>query len=176
MSSTPTYPVGTIAKLLMIGERQVQHLTSIGVIPKADRGRYELAGAVQGYIKYLKDRSLGGGRDGAIDYHTEKARLIKMQADLAALELAKKEAQVTTVDQVEKMVTKAFAEVRAGMRNLPGRTVTLLIGETDERRFKKILLEEIDSVLEALANTDLTAADDDDVSAQSIETDDDDEI
>lgn len=159
MSATPTYPVGTIAKLLMIGERQVQHLTSLGVIPKAERGRYELAGAVQGYIKYLKDRSLGGGRDGVIDYHTEKARLIKLQADLAALELAKKEGEVTTVDQVEKMVTKAFAEVRAGMRNLPGRTVSLLIGETDERRFKQVLMEEIDAVLVSLANMDVTVVD-----------------
>lgn len=173
-SGAATYPVGTIAKLLMIGERQVQHLTSIGVIPKADRGRYELAGAVQGYIKYLKDRSLGGGRDGAIDYHTEKARLIKLQADLAALDLAKKEAQVTTIDQVERMVTKAFAEVRAGIRNLPGRTVSLLIGETDERRFKRVLLEEIDAVLVSLANMDLTPEEEE--ANQATPFDDEDEI
>lgn len=171
MSATPTYPVGTIAKLLMIGERQVQHLTTLGVIPKAERGRYELAGAVQGYIKYLKDRSLGGGRDGPIDYHTEKARLIKLQADLAALELAKKEGQVTTIDQVEKMVTRAFAEVRAGMRNLPGRTVSMLIGETDERRFKQVLMEEIDSVLVSLANMDLILPDDDAEPEQPAEID-----
>lgn len=159
MSAAPTFPVGTIAKLLMISERQVQWLTKEGIIPKAERGRYELAGAVQGYIKYLKDRSVGGGRDGAIDYHAEKARLTKLQADTAELGLAKEQGLVTTVDQVERMVTKAFAEVRAGMRNLPGRSVSLLIGETDERRFKRVLMQEIDQVLETLATIDLTAGD-----------------
>jgi phage terminase Nu1 subunit (DNA packaging protein) len=167
--SAATYPVGTIAKLLMISDRQVQHLTSLGVIPKAERGRYELAGSVQGYIRYLKDRSIGGGRDGVIDYHTEKARHMKFQADLAALELAKKQGQVTTVDQVEKMVTKAFAEVRAGMRNLPGRTVSMLIGETDERRFKQVLMEEIDAVLESLAEADLYDEEDPDEEADEID-------
>ena len=155
--ATPTFPVGTIAKLLMISDRQVQALSKEGIIPKAEHGRYELAPAVQGYIKYLKDRSIGGGRDGVIDYHAEKARLTKLQADQAELALAKEQAQVTTLDQVERMVTKAFAEVRAGMRNLPGRTVSLLIGETDERRFKSVLMGEIDQVLEALATIDLTA-------------------
>jgi phage terminase Nu1 subunit (DNA packaging protein) len=159
MSAVPTFPVGTIAKLLMISERQVQWLTKEGIIPKAERGRYELAGAVQGYIKYLKDRSVGGDRGGAIDYHAEKARLTKLQADTAELTLAKEQSQVTTLDQVERMVTKAFAEVRAGMRNLPGRTVSLLIGETDERRFKSVLMDEIDQVLETLANADLTKLD-----------------
>jgi phage terminase Nu1 subunit (DNA packaging protein) len=162
MSEAPTFPVATIAKLLMIGERQVQHLTATGVIPKSDRGRYELAGAVQGYIKYLKDRSIGGARDGVIDYHTEKARHIKFQADLAELTLAKEQGQVTTVAQVERMTTKAFAEVRAGMRNLPSRTVSLLIGETDERRYKRVMLEEIDQILEVLAKTDLLSVDDED--------------
>ena len=155
-NGAPTFPVGTIAKLLMISERQVQWLTKEGIIPKAERGRYELASAVQGYIKYLKDRSVGGARDGNIDYHVEKARLTKMQADTAELMLAKEKGQLTTVSQVEKMVSKAFAEVRAGMRNLPGRTVSLLIGETNERRFKEVLLAEIDQALEAMANADIT--------------------
>ena len=59
MSSAATYPVSTIAKLLMLTERRVQQLTADGVIPKPERGRYELIPAVQGYIKYLRARTLG---------------------------------------------------------------------------------------------------------------------
>lgn len=36
------------------------------------------------------------------------------------------------------------------MRNLPQRTVSMLIGETDERRFKSVLMGEIDEVLKSL--------------------------
>jgi phage terminase Nu1 subunit (DNA packaging protein) len=52
------------------------------------------------------------------------------------------------------------------MRNLPSRTVSLLIGETDERRYKRVLLEEIDQILEVLAKADLLAIDDDDPDLQ----------
>jgi phage terminase Nu1 subunit (DNA packaging protein) len=40
------------------------------------------------------------------------------------------------------------------------RSVTQLIGETDERKFKKILLAEVDASLEVLASMDINAEDD----------------
>lgn len=89
-----------------------------------------------------------------------RRRRLAAETAKAELELAKARDMVAPLDQVERMVAKAFAQVRAGMRNLPGRTVTQLIGETDERRFKSVLLNEIDQVLEALASASL--ADDED--------------
>ena len=56
--SAATYPVATIAKLLLLTERRVQQLTREGVLPRADRGRYELAPVVQAYVRYLRDRML----------------------------------------------------------------------------------------------------------------------
>ena len=52
-------------------------------------------------------------------------------------------------------MARAFAEVRAGMRNLPQRTVSMLIGETDERRFKSVMMGEIDEVLKSLVTASL---------------------
>src|SRR3970282_753223 len=57
-----TYPVAVISKLLDLTPRRVQHLANEGVIPRAEKGRYELVPAVRGYIRYLRDRSIG--RDG----------------------------------------------------------------------------------------------------------------
>lgn len=153
-AATPTYPVATIAKLLMLSDRRVQQLTSEGVIPKAERGRYELAPAVQGYIRYLQDRSHRGS-DSPIDYHVEKARLTKAQADTAEIELAKARADVASVAQIERNLSGLFAEVRSNLRNVPDRVVSALIGMTDEREFKTILLREIDLVLTALAESDV---------------------
>lgn len=153
--------ISRLGAVIGIGDRQIQTLAKEGIIPKAARGKYDLEKCAKGYIEWLKNKSIAGGRDGPIDYHAEKARHVKLQADLAELTLVKEQGLVTTVAQVEKMVTKAFAEVRAGMRNLPGRCVSLLIGETDERRFKRVMLEEIDAVLETMANADLTGIEDD---------------
>ena len=98
-----------------------------------------------------------------------KRRKLAAETAKAELELAKARDLVAPLDQVERMVAKAFAQVRAGMRNIPGRTVTMLVGETDERRFKTVLLQEIDQVLEALSNT--TLADQDEAGDDDEETD-----
>jgi phage terminase Nu1 subunit (DNA packaging protein) len=91
-----------------------------------------------------------------IQKRTATARMLQ-----AELELAKAMGQVAPLDQMERNLSKLFAELRANMRNIPGNIVTQLIGETDERRFKQVLLQEIDQALEAMANADLAADDDD---------------
>lgn len=161
MAVTPTYPVKTIAKLLMLTERRVQQLTAEGVIPKAERGRYELAPAVQGYIRYLQERSLRSDVS-PVDYHVEKARLTKLQADKAALELAIAKAEVAPVADFRKAEARGNAIIRNNMRNLPQRVVVQLLGETNETRFKQVLLAEIDAALVASANTDISLEDDED--------------
>lgn len=153
-TAAPTYPVATIAKLLLLSDRRVQQLTKKGVIPKAERGRYELAPAVQGYVRFLQERSLRSDSS-PIDYHMEKARLTKAQADSAEIEAAKARQDVASVKQIEKNLAGLFAEVRTNIRNIPDRVVSSLIGMTDEREFKNILAREIDLALDALAESDV---------------------
>jgi phage terminase Nu1 subunit (DNA packaging protein) len=154
-AKTPTYPVGTIAKLLLISERRVQQLTRDGVIPRADRGRYELAPAVQGYIRFLQERTIGGGNSGPIDYHAEKARLTKAQADTAEIELARARGEVAPVAEFEKATTRLMAIIRANVMNVPARAVLQLLGETDESTFKQRLRAELALALEQAAQADI---------------------
>ena len=98
--STATYPVTTIAKLLILTPRWVQHLAREGVIPKSERGRYELVPAVQGYIRYLRDRAIGADLpDGGGDH---KIRLLKARADIAEYEAERMAGELAPVDEVEK--------------------------------------------------------------------------
>lgn len=150
-NSKPTYPVGTIAKLLLVSERRVQQLTKEGVIPKADRGRYELAPAVQGYIRYLQDRNLKVDGKDIIDFNAERARKLRAEADIAEIEAATKRAEVATITQVQRSVENAFAEVRANMRNIPSRLATQILGENSETVLKQKILDEIDLALSALS-------------------------
>ena len=78
----------------------------------------------------------------------------------AELELAKLRQEVAPIDQMQRAMSMAFAEVKANMRNVPSRVTTLLIGEKNETRFKKVLLEEIDQALEALADSVLVEEED----------------
>lgn len=151
MPSDATHSVATIASLLMLSERRVQQLTREGVIPRAERGRYELVPAVQGYVRYLQERG-GSSSDSPIDYHEQKARLTKAQADMAEIELARARGDVVGVAQLEKNLGSLFAEVQTNIRNIPGRIASSLAGAKDESAIKRMMLAEIDQVLQSLAD------------------------
>jgi len=154
MANHPTYPVTTIAKLLMISERRVQQLTKEGVIPKAERGRYELAPAVQGYIRFLSERNLQIQDSHDIDVNAEKAKKLRAEAEIAQIEAEKAKKGVVGIKQVEKTLTNTFIELKAGLRNIPRRVANTLVGETSEARIKSVILDEVDQTLEVLAQYD----------------------
>lgn len=106
--------------------------------------------------QWLRDKAV---TDATGDTQADEAEITRRTKragmEISELELAKAKGLVAPIDQIERMLARVFAEVRAGMRNLPSRTVSMLIGETDERRFKQVLGSEVDQVLEALAKVDL---------------------
>lgn len=57
-AATPVFSAKVIARLLNISERRLQQLAREGIVPRASRGKYPMAGCVRGYIKYLQE---GGG-------------------------------------------------------------------------------------------------------------------
>lgn len=159
MSASPTYPVKTIARLLMISERRVQMLAKDGVIPKAERGRYELAPAVQGYIRYLQERVAGNASQVAsVDYHVEKARKMKADADIAEIEAAKRRSEAIDAAEVKRAWQLILAEVRANLYgNTPGRIASLIVGVDDVTEVKEIVREEIGLAMQAAASADVGA-------------------
>ncbi len=110
-------------------------------------------------IAWLRQRDVEQAT-GKVEADEAQLRKRKMVADTIAAELAvaKAKGELAPLDQVERMVGRAFAEVRAGMLQLPARLVTRLIGETNEATFKLVMREEITQVLEALSNATLVDA------------------
>lgn len=103
-----------------------------------------------------------------------RLRLRKLKAETLAaeLDLQQKKALVAPLDQVERVLSRVFAEVQSNLRGrLVARLVAQLIGETDERRFKRIALAEIDEVLQSLAGIDVTADEPDATSDEDAGTD-----
>src|SRR5918997_5815277 len=87
MSAPATYPAETIARLLDLTPRRVQQLVAEGVIPRAERGRYEVVPVVRAYVRYLRERAMASevGQDA---FAQHRARLTKARADMAELEHA----------------------------------------------------------------------------------------
>ena len=93
---------------------------------------------------------------GAATLDTDELKRRKLQAEteLAELELAKSRGEVASVDEIERVWSNLCAEARIRFRNIPARVVSVLVGETDERKIKEVLLSELDQVLDGMADFD----------------------
>lgn len=101
-----------------------------------------------------------------------KRRKLAVQIAAEELKLAKARELVAPLDQMGRAVATAFAEIKARMRSdLRSRLVARLLGETDERRFNAVVLEEVDQALESLADSDLLAGWDEDEDASEEDAD-----
>jgi phage terminase Nu1 subunit (DNA packaging protein) len=66
-----TVPLDVLAKLFDLSARRIQQLASDGIIPKpSSRGEYVLAGAIRGYINFLR-------KDGLVDEELAKEKLLE---------------------------------------------------------------------------------------------------
>lgn len=101
---------------------------------------------------------------GAEKADTEELRRRKLLAEteLAELDVARERGQVVSVEQLQRNLGNLFAEISINLRNIPGRVCASLVGLTDERRIKEIILGEIDQTLNALADSDVLIESSDD--------------
>lgn len=95
-----------------------------------------------------------------------KRRKLSAEAKMAELELLKQMGELAPVDAMDRMWSRVLAELQSNLRgSFVTRCASQLIGETDERAFKRILLAEVDSSLECLSEMDLSEDEDVDDSA-----------
>lgn len=150
----PTYPPTIIAKLLMLTERRLQQLAKEGIIPKTERGRYELAPTVQSYIKYIRDRKAANpdGSPSTIDFNFEKSRKMRAEADIAEAEAEKLKGNLVTAEEVSRAIQEDYLYIKQRLRTIPSRVAAILIAAKDITEIKEILITEIDDILNELSN------------------------
>jgi len=147
----PTYPVSTIAKILNLTERRIQQLSQEGVIPKNERGRYDLENSVRGYVQFLQDRASGQSLESA-DYHKERARLTKLQADEKSLLLEQLRGKLLTVEDVSETWVEMITNARAKLLSLPNKMAGQVTGLQEMAEVEALLKTTIYEALTELAD------------------------
>lgn len=152
-----TYPVETIAKLLELTPRRVHQLVNEGVIPKpVKRGRYELVGSVQGYIRYLRQLNISEEMDGEGGSEvSHRKRLTKARADIAEMEAERIAGSLVDVGSVEQAWTAAGARFRARVLGIPHKLAPIVAAESDIETCCDLLEEHCHEALRELANDDV---------------------
>jgi phage terminase Nu1 subunit (DNA packaging protein) len=160
MSVTAAYPATTaeaIAGLLNLTPRWVRQLAKEGVIPKPERGKYDLTGAVQGYVKYLQARADGRGVEGQ-DAHTERVRLVRARARRAELEADALEGTLLLENDVVFAWQQIISAFRARTLAIPSRLAPQLVMIHDRKTIQAILTQEVRAALQELSGFDLASA------------------
>jgi phage terminase Nu1 subunit (DNA packaging protein) len=148
MSDQPVYPAKVIASLFDITERRVQQLVAQGVIPKTERGRYELFPAVQGYIKFLRERKLS---EAVVSLDEARQRKLAAEAEMAEIELAKARADVVRIDDVARQWDAILSGVRTRLLALPTKVAPMVAVENDQSIVKEMIEDGVYSALGELA-------------------------
>lgn len=152
--SSASQPLGVIAKLLDLSERRVQQLSREGVIPKAERGQYDLIGSVRGYVRYLRDQALKA-QAGASDYAAERARFIRARADLAEMEAEEKRRSLIAAEQIEAAWIAVLALLRTRLLSLPDRLAPQAFDQSSVGDTRNLIRTAIREVLNDLAEPDI---------------------
>jgi phage terminase Nu1 subunit (DNA packaging protein) len=152
--STASQSIGVIAKLLDLSERRVQQLSRKGVIPKANRGQYDLIGSVRGYVRYLRDQALKA-QAGAPDYAAERARFIRARADLAEMEAEEKRRSLIAADEIEAAWIAVLALLRTRLLALPDRLAPQVFEQSTVGDTRNLIRAAIREVLDDLAQPDI---------------------
>lgn len=150
--------IAVIAKLLDLSERRVQQLGRDGVIPKPERGQYDLVGAVRGYVRFLREQAARNG-GGTADFGTERVRLIKAKADLAEMEAAAMRGDLVAAEAVEQAWTAVLALLKQRLLVLPDRIAPLVHEESTIAGARNLIRKAVVETLAELAAQPVVAAD-----------------
>lgn len=151
--ANPTVPVLTLAKLFNLTDRRVQQLAKEGIIPKAEKGKYDLVATTRAYIKYLQERATGRDIEPQ-DTYVERARLLKAQADKTELEVKSMNAEVIAADQVELLWAGLVSAFRSRMLALPVRCAHLVMTFKTYQEIEGCLRGHVNEALSELSRYD----------------------
>ena len=162
-----TYSTTTIAKLLKLSERRVQQLTKDGIIPKIDRGKYELVPAVHGYIDYLRHQM--SAEVSTDDIVKNKNRLTLATAELREIEKSQLEGELITALEVKKTWLHYISLIKTKLLSIPNKAAPQMVTVDNIGLAKSLLKERIYDTLDEISKVDITNREQGDVRDTSIE-------
>lgn len=149
-----TVPLDTICRLLDLTPQRVNQLAKEGVIPKVERGRYELVPVVRAYIQYLRMGNLK--RDlPENDYTTHRMRLTRARADIMEMEKAQMEERLIPAGDIEEAWLEASTNMRAKMLALPSKAAPEIFAAETLAEVKSLLKENVYEALNELTNIEI---------------------
>ena len=139
-----------IAKLLMLTPQRVNQLVKQSIVPKDSHGKYDLVGAVQGYIAFLRENALHGVR-GVLSISESKQRKLAAEAKMAELQLDLERKKVVRIDYVEPQWASLVTAMKTKLLAIPNKLTPLLVSQDNFNTINRLLSDAITEALNELA-------------------------
>ncbi len=136
-----SFNITAIAKLLKLTERRVQQLAKDDIIPKAERGKYDLISSVHGYIDFLKAKA--GGDFTAEDVIKNKNKLMKAKAEIAEIEKMKATGELIPKEEVKRTWLELVQKVKQKLLSIPNKVAPVVVTVKSINEIKLILQDKI---------------------------------
>lgn len=125
------------SRLLGLTDRRVQQLAKEGYIPKPSRGMYPLVGAVQGYIRFLRDEARKGSQ-------AENGLKATRQAEIE-MRMAEKRRDLVARAEANAAMDEVVGEINEQFGGFPARV-------TRDAAFRREIEKALDVSINAIAD------------------------
>jgi len=115
-------------------------------------GSYDLVVSLRNYLKKLKNKASAQTVEGVLDFHEEKARLTKMQADKAEMEVMEMSGELVRVEDVLSDWQSILMDCKGKLLAIPSKVATLVADMDDPAEAQQLVDEHIREALEELAD------------------------
>lgn len=139
-----------VARFLDISDRRVRQLRDEKVIEEVRPGLYDLLDTNRRYINYLRKRNPES--EEAVDYNTERAKLVRAKRENEELDLKIRKNQLHSSEDVEAVLSNMLISFRSRLMAIPSRLSPILSKKTDKAEIFKILKAQIDEALNELSD------------------------
>lgn len=150
-----------LAPILNLQMRRIQQLVQEG-LPKKLRGKYDQDVCVGWYIRYLqalveKKAIVGEGGEVFKNEREERLRLLRADADLREIELARERGQLVAIEDVEHEMTDLILVTKARVLAVGARVAPELVGETSRVMIQAVIEKAHKEALSHLAKKEAGA-------------------
>ncbi len=148
---TGTVNAAEMGRILGISRGTVSNLTTDGVLPRADRGQYDIAETVQAFIQYKLARATAGDENVA-SLTAERSRLAKLKADAAEREAMVEAGELIPADRIEKAWLGVATAVRSRLLLIPSKVAARIVGKAPAE-VQELVRRELHAALDDIATT-----------------------
>ena len=139
-----------LGRVLGISRASIANLATDGILPRADRGLFNLPACVQAYLRH----KLVKAKASDVTVHSlmaERSRLTKIKADAAEVEARKLAGELVPAADIEAAWLAVAGTVRTRLLLIPAKTAPRIVALKTPAEAQALLRKEINAALTAIA-------------------------